>query len=500
MNILVHPFENTGNKEYSWISAGMTDTVISDLTRIQNISVVSNQDRRKILEEMKFIFSGLVEEDKMIKLGKLTGANVIFTGSYLVSGSRIRVYARLINVETGKVANSTKIDGTLKDIFDLQDKVVFTLMGNVEKITIADIKPVTLTEQDKKKIEEKPKTSATAYEWYAKGLEVQATDPKKALTNFKKALDIDANYTDALIQAGWTSGNILNLFDEALGYFEKAEQIFKSRNETKSVSYAIYMRKIGNVYWQKGQLDRALEYYLRSQSISDNLGLQNTANYTYIITDIGLIYQYKGQPDRALEYYLRSQSISDNLGLQNTASYGNNMGNIGLSYRIKGQLDQSLKYCLNAQSIYGNLGLQNTADYAIITLNIGIAYRNKGQLDHALEYYLRSQSIYDNLGLQNTAAYGNLIVSIGVVYNNTGQLDRALEYYLRSQSIYDNLGLQNTANYAILILNIASLYEKMGQSNMAGKYYRKSYDTFVRAGYSGELKDNVLNHAKRLGH
>ncbi|MEI6313675.1 MAG: hypothetical protein WCO89_02305, partial [Syntrophus sp. (in: bacteria)] len=46
MYILVHPFENTGDKEYSWISAGMTDTVISDLTRIQNISVVSNQDRK----------------------------------------------------------------------------------------------------------------------------------------------------------------------------------------------------------------------------------------------------------------------------------------------------------------------------------------------------------------------------------------------------------------------------------------------------------------------
>ena len=61
MNILVHPFENTGDKEYSWISAGMTDTVISDLTSIKNISVVSNQDRNKVLEEMKFIFSGLAE-------------------------------------------------------------------------------------------------------------------------------------------------------------------------------------------------------------------------------------------------------------------------------------------------------------------------------------------------------------------------------------------------------------------------------------------------------
>ena len=48
INILVHPFENTGDKVYSWISAGMTNTVISDLTRIKDISVISNTDRKKI--------------------------------------------------------------------------------------------------------------------------------------------------------------------------------------------------------------------------------------------------------------------------------------------------------------------------------------------------------------------------------------------------------------------------------------------------------------------
>ena len=208
----------------------MTDSVITDLTHIQDISVVSNQDRKKALEEMKFVFSGLAEEDKMIKLGKLTGANVIFTGSYLVSGNRIRVYARLVNVETGKVESSTKIDGTIDGIFDLQDKVVFALMGETEKITIADIKPVNLTEQDRKKIEEKPRPSVTAYEWYAKGLEVQGTNPKEALTNFRKALDIDPNYTDALMRVGFTAGNTLNLFSEALGYLEKAERIFNVKS------------------------------------------------------------------------------------------------------------------------------------------------------------------------------------------------------------------------------------------------------------------------------
>ena len=129
MNILVLPFENTGDKEYAWISAGMTDSVISDLTHISNISIISNQDRKKVLEEMKFILSGLVVEDKMMKLGKLMGAHGIFMGSYLVSGNRIRVIAKLVNVETGKTENATKIDSTVNGIFELQDKVVFTLMG-----------------------------------------------------------------------------------------------------------------------------------------------------------------------------------------------------------------------------------------------------------------------------------------------------------------------------------------------------------------------------------
>ena len=451
MNILVHPFENTGDKTYSWISAGMTDTVISDLTRIKDISVVSNKDRKKILEEMKFIFSGLAEEDKMIKLGKLTGANVIFTGSYLVSGSRIRVHARLINVETGKIESTAKIDGTLNSIFDLQDKVVFTLMGETEKIAIADIKPVTITEEDRHEIEEKPKPKSTAYVWYAKGLEAKDTNPKEALTNFKKALDIDQNYIDALIQAGWIAGSTLNLFSESLGYLEKAERVFKKRNETKSADYAALMNNIGVVYREKGQLDRALEYYLKDTSIMNGLGLQNTASYANLMTCIGNVYGDKGQIDLALKHYLKAQYIHDSLGVQNTVDYALLMGNIGNLYGEKGQLDRALEYTMKDKFIEDGLGLQNTAGYAILMMNIGNVYGDKGQIDLALEYYLKGKFIKDGLGLQNTAGYAILMMNIGATYSNKGQLDRVLEYYLKAQSIYDSLGLQNTDNYAAVM-------------------------------------------------
>ena len=500
INILVHPFENTGDKEYSWISAGMTDTVITDLTSIRDISVVTNQDRKKVLEELRLAQSGLVEEDKMIKIGKLTGAQVIFTGSYLVSGNRIRVNARLVNVETGKVENSTKIDGTLNGIFELQDKVVFTLMSETEKITIADIKPVKLTEQDRKKIEEKPKPKLTAYEWYAKGLEVQDTNPKEALANFKKAIDIDPSYNDALMEAGWTAGSTLNLFSEGLGYLEKAERNFKGRNETKSSGYASLMNNMGNFYRNKGQLDRALEYNLKSQSTRDGLGLQNTAGYASLMNNIGIVYDRKGQLDRALEYTLKSQSIHDGLGLQNTADYAGLMNNIGTVYYSKGQLDRALEYYLKDKSIEDGLGLQNTAGYASLMNNIGSVYGVKGQLDHALEYNLKSQSTRDGLGLQNTAGYASLMNNIGTIYRNKGQLDRALGYFLKSQSTYDGLGLQNTAGYANLMNNMALSYEKQGKRDMAGRYFRLAYDTYVKSDYSGEWRDKALNNAKRLGY
>ncbi|MCG6537614.1 MAG: hypothetical protein L7F78_23595, partial [Syntrophales bacterium LBB04] len=238
----------TGDKQYSWISAGMTETVINDLMGLREISVISNADRRKIMEETKFILSGLVGEETMLKVGKLTGANIIFTGSYLVSDNNIRVIARLINVETGKVESSAKLDGNLEKIFDIQDKVVLTLLSETGRVTIPDVSPVKIAEAEKKKIAEKQRPKTTAYELYAKGLEVRDANPKEALAYYKKSLEIDEAYVSAQISAGFTAGNTLNLFDEALGYLNRADKILKSRNATNTIEYANLMMIIGSVY------------------------------------------------------------------------------------------------------------------------------------------------------------------------------------------------------------------------------------------------------------
>ena len=500
MNILVYPFENTGDKEYSWISAGMTETVINDLMGIREVSVISNADRRKIMEETKFILSGLVAEETMLKVGKLTGANIIFTGSYLVSENNIRVIARLVNVETGKVESSAKLDGTLEKIFDLQDKVVLRLLSDTDKVTIPDVTQVRIAEADKKKIAEKPRPKTAAYELFAKGLQLQDTNPKESLTYYKKSLEIDENYVSALIQSGFVAGNTLNLFDEALGYLSRADKILKSRKSSSTYDYASLMGIIGVAYGKKGDLDRSLRYLTDSKEINDRLGLQNTRDYATLMMNIGIIHRQKGDLDRGLKYYTDSKEINDRLGLQNTKDYARLMNNTGNVYFFKGDPDRALRYFMDSQQIYDRLGLQNTADYAMCMNNIGNVYGKKGDLDHALKSYTDSQQIRDRLGLQNTSGYAMLMMNIGRVYMQKGNLDHALRYLTDSKQIYDRLRFQNTAEYAGLLSNLGFLYEKQGNQGMAGRYYRRSYDSYVRAGYIGPNRDNALKKAVRLGY
>ncbi len=500
MHILVYPFENIGDKQYSWIGAGMTETVISDLTRIKGIGVVTNQDRRKAIKEIELGMTGLIDEQKAVKAGQMTGANVIFTGTYMVSGRNIRVNARLIEVETSKVEKSTKLDGDVDRIFDLQDKVVIGLMTEAEKVNIADVKPKKLTDKDIKTIQTKWKPKRQAYELYAKGLDVQNTNPKQALAYFKQALAMEPEYIDALLTAGYTSGNTLNLFDEARTYLSQADSVLIKRKETETIYYAQLMMLIGSVYWSKGQPDKALDYYQKEMNIRDRLSLKNTAGYANLMMNIGNAYWRKGQLDNALRFFFKAKNIHDRLSLHNTAEYAALLINIGLGYWGKGQLDNAMEYYLKAKDVLERLSLYNMKEYSALMNNIGLIYYGKSQFDDALEYYLKSKDVRDRLSLQNTDGYANLMMNIGIVYCNKDQFDDALKYFQKSKDIRDRLSLQKTMGYAQLLNNFAYVYEKQGNKPLAGKYYRKAYNTFVEAGYTGKLKGMADIGARRCGY
>lgn len=445
--LLVHPFNNTGDSKYSWISAGMTDTVISDLNRIKSIGVISDNDRKKALQEITLGQIGLFSDETITQVGKMTGANLIFSGSYLVSGVKIRINARIINVATGKTEKSVKIDGTVDGIFELQDKIVINLMEEAEKITIDNVKPVVFNNEDKKKINVSYKPKNDAFEWYSKGLEVKDTDPKMALSCFKKAIDIDQDFTDALIEAGNTAGENLNLFDESTGYLKKADKVFQKRGDTMSREYAVLMMNFGIVYWSKRDLDTALEYFMKSQVIEEKLGLQNTNDYAKLLHETGGIYWAKGEFDRALEYFMKSKEIKEKTELQNTNNYAELMNDIGVLYHVTGKFDTALDFYMKSKAIRDKLNLQNTNGYSMLIMNFGNLYEKKGQFDLAFEYYLKSKAIKEVSGLDSTADYALLMCTMADLYKTQGKKSLAAEYYKKSYKIYNKIGIKKQAEH-----------------------------------------------------
>ncbi len=458
MTILVQPFENTGDAAYGWISAGMTASVISDLGRIRDVTVISDAERRKAAEEISLGQSGLVDEQKAVKVGNLLGANLIFSGSYQVAGMAVRVNATLTDVAKGSVEKSVKVDGTLGGIFELQDRIVFALMEETQKIAIADVKPVRFTAEEKKQIEAAPRPSLSAYELYAKGLQARKSNPRQALDLFAQALKIQPDYLSALVEAGYTAGETLNLFAEGLGYLERAEALYLNRAETGTKEYAGLLTKKGQVFKSMGKPAQALELYARAREIREALGMQKTQAYAGLIASIGGIYSDLNQFDKALESYAK------------------------------------------ARELYEALGKQKSNSYSIVIMNTGVVYAKMKKDDDALAYYTKSREIEEDLHLENTRGYAILIMDIGNIYLKRNDLDRAAECYARSRAIRDALGLHETVGYASLLINIAMVQEKKGNGDLAGKTYREAYTIFDKTGYTGDLKERALKNAQRLRH
>lgn len=457
MNILVYPFRFDGDTSYSWISAGLTDTVISDLHNLTAVSVFSDDDRKNAIREMELGMTGLFDESTVVRVGNVIGANIIFTGSIQVSGNVIRVNARLVNVETTMIENTIKLDGTTESIFDLQDRVVTGLMTETEKIKSSGIVQVKFNKEEVKKVESGYKPKREAYELYSRGLELVDSNPDAALKLFLKAAETDPAYTAALMEAGHTAGSVLNKFPEALDYLARAAALIEKSGGTSCSDYATVLQYTGEVYRYKGETDRAMEYYTRSLETREKLGLQNTVSYADTLANMGILYRAGGDAEKAMEYYDRAGKILLGLGLQDSDSYASLMNNMGLASIAKGDPDRALQYFMVAKNIREKLSLQKSDGYATILNNIGIVYSSQMQYDKSLDYFMQAKQTYDIMKLQETVAYG------------------------------------------VLQSNLAGVYENLGQKELAGEYYRKSYDTLTKAGYQGKWRDNALKNAKRLG-
>lgn len=100
-------FDYTGkNAELEVLRKGLAQMLISDLSGSDAIRVVERDRLEDVLSEQKLGASGKLDPKSAAKLGKLLGARYLVVGGYFDLAGALRVDARVVDVETGRVLKS----------------------------------------------------------------------------------------------------------------------------------------------------------------------------------------------------------------------------------------------------------------------------------------------------------------------------------------------------------------------------------------------------------
>jgi len=149
-SIIVLPFENLSpDPEQEYFCDGMTEEIISDLSKVQTLKVISRSSA--------MTFKGT--KKKVRDIAKDVNVQYVLEGSVRKAGNDLRITAQLIEAASDVHLWAEKYTGILDNVFDIQEKV---------SRSIVDALQLQLTPQEDEKIAERSIENVRAFECYTK--------------------------------------------------------------------------------------------------------------------------------------------------------------------------------------------------------------------------------------------------------------------------------------------------------------------------------------------
>ena len=246
VSIAVLPFSNfSTSKEDEYFSDGITEDILSMLSKIDNFQVISRTSTNQYKGTNK----------SMKQIGKELNATHVLEGSVRRDNNKVRIVAQLIDTKTDDHVWAETYDREITEIFEVQSLVAEDIAMALEnKLSI----------EDQAELRKKPTDDLQAYDFYLQGREYYRRytpeDNEIAINLFQKAIEVDSSYAlayaglgDALGQKAYRFFSKPELLDSALAASQKAIDL----DEKCSEGY----KSLGLVYQYKGQNDKAMEAY-----------------------------------------------------------------------------------------------------------------------------------------------------------------------------------------------------------------------------------------------
>jgi TolB-like protein/class 3 adenylate cyclase/tetratricopeptide (TPR) repeat protein len=182
-SIAVLAFTNmSGDPDQDYFADGMVEEIITALSHLRWLFVIARNS--------SFTYKGRAVDVKQV--GRELGVRYVLEGSVRKAGNRVRITGQLIDTATGAHLWADRFDGTLEDVFDLQDQVTESVVGAIApRLERAEIE----------RAKRKPTGSLDAYDYFLRGMAGVHTWERgahqEALSHFYKAIELDPNFASA---------------------------------------------------------------------------------------------------------------------------------------------------------------------------------------------------------------------------------------------------------------------------------------------------------------
>ena len=319
-SIAVLPFENMNHdQESEYFSDGITEDIITALSKIGDLRVISRSSSMK--------YKG--SEKNIRDIGSELSVATILEGSIRRAGNRVRITSQLIDARTDEHLWAETYDRDLADIFEVQSDVARH---------IAEALQATLTSAEEAQIDKRPTQNLSAYDYYLKGREYyrnyRERDNENAIELFHRALELDPDFAlayaglgDAYAQRQWRFGYPLNWLDSSVAMSNRALALDENLAEGHKAlglayEYKGWLRRAGEenqkaiaanpnyqhaianmgwVHWMLGDLGEAFRWMQQSVKL-------NPADAQHYFA-LGTVYNTLGENTRALEYFDKALDI-----------------------------------------------------------------------------------------------------------------------------------------------------------------------------------------------
>jgi TolB-like protein len=358
-SIAVLPFQNmSGDPEQEYFADGMVEEIITALSRIHWLFVIARNS--------SFTYKGRAVDVKQV--GRELGVRYVLEGSVRKGGNRVRITGQLIDALTGTHLWADRFDGSLEDVFELQDRVAISVAGVIEPA---------LQAAEMRRSAARPTSDLTAYDLYLRALPnffpLRKERVFEALGLLEQAIAIDPHYGPALSIAaichmrlagdGWADAPETHR-RKAIDLARQALQV--ERNDPAILVdaahvLALFGEDIGAVI---GLVDRALAL---------------NPSFARGWFRSGQIRLWAGQPDLAIEH------VETSLRLSPRERIGTPLTVIGTAYFLKRQFDEAVAKLL--LSIQDNPGQPPSYRF------LAACYAHMGRLDDAREIVERLRAI-----------------------------------------------------------------------------------------------------------